>query len=45
MPPYYLTLILLIVVMFVCAITAIFRAKREDIPAVVEALARWWRRK
>lgn len=26
------------------ALVALLRARREDIPQVVEALARWWRR-
>jgi hypothetical protein len=27
------------------ALVALLRARREDIPQVVEALARWWRRR
>jgi hypothetical protein len=29
----------------VLALVALMRARREDIPQVVEALAHWWRRR
>jgi hypothetical protein len=45
METYILGGIVLIAPMFVCAVIALLRAERKDIPAVVEALARWWGRK
>jgi hypothetical protein len=40
LPPYvYLAVIWLVFAMF-----AMLRARREDIPKVVDALLRWWRR-
>jgi len=43
MPAYVIASIVLILAMFACAVIALLRAER-DIPAVVDALARWWRR-
>jgi hypothetical protein len=42
---WYVVVAILICAMFVCAVIALVRARREDIPAVVEALGRWWWRK
>jgi hypothetical protein len=35
---------LIILPLPVLALVALLRARREDIPRVVEALARWWHR-
>ncbi len=35
---------LIILPLPVLALVALLRARREDIPRIVEALARWWRR-
>ena len=35
---------LIILPLFALALVALMRARREDIPQVVEALARWWHR-
>jgi hypothetical protein len=35
---------LIILPLPVLALVALLRARRDDIPQVVEALARWWRR-
>jgi hypothetical protein len=41
----YLVITLVVaVLMFACVALALLRADRADIPAVVEALGRWWRR-
>ena len=44
MVAYLVVTLVVAVLMFACAVLALLRADREDIPAVVEALARWWRR-
>lgn len=36
--------ILIAVLSFVLGLVALLRARPEDIPAVVSALARWWRK-
>jgi hypothetical protein len=41
---YLIVTLVVAALMFACAALALLRADRKDIPAVVEALARWWRR-
>jgi hypothetical protein len=41
----YITLaIVSIVALFILALVALVRCRPEDIPKIVEALARWWRK-
>jgi hypothetical protein len=37
-----LVTLIFVAALFICAVIALLRARREDIPAVVEALSRWW---
>lgn len=36
--------IVTIVALFILALVALLRCRPEDIPKIVEALARWWRK-
>lgn len=40
----YLPLLLMAATPLVLGLAALFRGRREDIPAIMRALARWWHR-
>ncbi len=40
----YVVLLWAVAVWLVLGLVALLRARPEDVPRVVEALARWWRR-
>jgi hypothetical protein len=41
---YALVGIVTVVALFILALVALLRCRPEDIPKIVEALARWWRK-
>jgi len=44
MPDYLLGLAVVAAVVLVLGLVALVRCRREDIPAVMRALAAWWRK-
>ncbi len=44
MGAYLILAIVTVVALFILALVALVRCRPEDIPKIVKALARWWRK-